>query len=143
VYNESEYELVIDPENVVRILMANLSLNSEIIAQLASVEGKSPDEKLLTLLKTYLVAQLRACEQEISEYEIKYRSTYDEFAKAWEQDKIPGRYSHEVERDYMEWEGLITEKEQWLKRLQVLPENGSFERSNESGLHQNGWMLSG
>jgi hypothetical protein len=101
--------------------MANLSLNPQILSHLEFIEGHSPDEKLLSLLETYLTAQLRACEQEISEYEIKYRSTFTEFSQAWEAELISDPYGHEVERDYMEWEGLIAEKERWLKRLQELP----------------------
>jgi hypothetical protein len=58
------------------------------------------------LLTTYLQSKTGACEQEIGIYELKYRMTFAEFAEAWEQGAIAGRWSQAVERDYMEWEGL-------------------------------------
>lgn len=90
-------------------------------AYFKSIEGRNNDDKLLRLLETYLTSQIRACEQEISEYEVKYRATFTEFARAWEQGEIPDRHSHTVERDYMEWEGLVAEKQNWLQRLRDLP----------------------
>jgi len=72
------------------------------------------------LLTTYLQSQIRACEQEIGIYELKYRMTFAEFAEAWEQGAIAGRWAHAVERDYMEWEGLEEERQQWLARLRAL-----------------------
>jgi hypothetical protein len=103
--------------------MTTLSLNPQIASHLDSIEGQTPDDKLLALLETYLASQIRACEQEISEYEVKYRSTFDEFAKARQQGQIANRYGHEVERDYMEWEGLVAEKRHWLECLDDLPKS--------------------
>jgi len=56
----------------------------------------------------------------LSGAELKYRMTFAEFAEAWEQGAIAGRWSHAVERDYMEWEGLEEERRQWLARLRAL-----------------------
>ena len=72
-----------------------------------------------------LSTQIRACEQEISEYEVRYRSTFAEFARSWEQDEIPDKHNHAVERDYMEWEELVAEKDNWLERLWNLPRRES------------------
>jgi hypothetical protein len=107
--------------------MATLSLNPKILSYLKPVEGQTPDDKLLLLLETYLTAQIRACEQEIGEYEVKYRSTFPEFAEAWQHGWIPNRYDHTVERDYMEWEGLVAEKQRWLERLRELPRRETLE----------------
>jgi hypothetical protein len=82
---------------------------------------------MLSLLETYLAVQIRACEREIGEYEVKYRSTFPEFAEAWQQGRIPNRCDHAVERDYMEWEGLIAEKQRWLERLRELPQREAVE----------------
>ncbi|MEA3349220.1 MAG: hypothetical protein U9Q82_01210 [Chloroflexota bacterium] len=101
--------------------MMTLSLTPQITTYLEPVAGKTPNEKVLSLLESYLAAQIRACEREINEYEIKYRSPFSEFAEAWEQGHIQNRYSHEIERDYMEWEGLVAEKGRWLEHLRNLP----------------------
>ena len=101
--------------------MTTLALSPQIASYLKSIEGRTNDDKLLRLLETYLASQIRACEHEISEYEVKYRSTFAEFARSWEQDEIPDKHNHTVERDYMEWEGLVAEKQNWLERLRNLP----------------------
>jgi len=85
------------------------------------IEGQSPSDKLLALLETYLTTQIQACEREICRYEVKYRRTFDEFAQAWERGDIPGKHDHEIERDYMEWEGLVSEKQRWFEQLKCLP----------------------
>ena len=107
--------------------MTTLSLDPQIASQLESIEGRTPDDKVVALLEAYLASQIRACEQEISEYEVKYRSTFEEFAEAWKQGRISKRYSHAIERDYMEWEGLIAEKRRWLERLRDLPKRDVLE----------------
>ena len=104
--------------------MTTLALSPQIASYLKSIEGRTNDDKLLRLLETYLASQIRACEQEISEYEVKYRSTFVEFARSWEQDEIPDKHIHPIERDYMEWEGLVAEKQNWLERLRNLPRRG-------------------
>ena len=101
--------------------MTTLALSPQIASYIRSIEGRTNDDKLLRLLETYLASQIRACEQEISHYEVKYRSTFAEFAQAWERDEIPNKRSHEIERDYMEWEGLVGEKQNWLERFRRLP----------------------
>ena len=109
--------------------MTTLKVSPQIASYLKSIEGRTNDEKLLRLLETYLASQIRACEQEISEYEVKYRSTFAEFARSCEQDEIPDKHNHPVERDYMEWEGLDAEKQNWLERLRNLPTYSSKFRA--------------
>jgi hypothetical protein len=101
--------------------MTTLALSPQLATYLKSIEGRTNDDKMLRLLETYLASQIRACEQEISVYEVKYRSTFAEFERSWEQGEVPNKHGHTVERDYMEWEGLIAEKQNWLKRLRNLP----------------------
>ncbi len=105
--------------------MTTIALSPQVASHITSIEGHTNDDKLLRLLETYLASQIRACEPEIWSYEVKYRSTFAEFARAWEQDEIPNKHSHEVERDYMEWEGLVAEKQRWLERLRRLPTSGT------------------
>jgi hypothetical protein len=106
---------------------ATLSLSPQIASSLQSVAGETADDKLLSLLETYLTARLHECEGEITQYEIKYRTTFEKFAGAWARGEVAHVHSHEVERDYMEWEGLIAEKERWLEQLRELPERDSLQ----------------
>jgi hypothetical protein len=107
--------------------MATLSLDLQLLSHFRFVEGETPEVKMLSLLETYLAVQIRACEQEISAYEVKYRSTFPEFAEAWQQGRIANRYDHAIERDYMEWEGLTAEKQRWLEHLRELPQRETVE----------------
>jgi hypothetical protein len=54
------------------------------------------------------------------EFEAKYGMQFKEFAAKWKANKIPNRYSHEIERDYMEWESLIDEHNVLLLQLRKL-----------------------
>ncbi|MBX7234334.1 MAG: hypothetical protein K1X65_08115 [Caldilineales bacterium] len=101
--------------------MNTYTLSPALLPHIEAVVGPTLDDKLMALLETYLTTQLRACEQEIGEYEVKYRTTFAEFAQAWEDDQTPAKYDHTVERDFMEWEGLLAEKQRWLQSLRKLP----------------------
>jgi hypothetical protein len=109
--------------------MALLSLNPDVLSQIEAVEGRTLDAKLTAMLEAYLAAQLRACEQEITTFEIKYRSAFADFAAAWEENALPNKYDHKLERDYMEWEGLEAERQSWLERLKQLPQRDQVEAS--------------
>ncbi len=101
--------------------MNTYTLSPALLPHIEAVKGPTIEDKLMALIETYLTAQLRACEQEIGEYEVKYRTTFAEFAEAWEHDMTAWKYDHAVERDYMEWEGLLAEKQHWLQSLRRLP----------------------
>ena len=107
--------------------MVALALSPQIAEYLGHVKGQTSEDKVLALIEAYLSSQLKECEREIVEYEVKYRSTFAEFAEAWAKDAIPAKRSHDVERDYMEWEGLEAEKLRWLELLKHLPRNGHAE----------------
>lgn len=84
------------------------------------LEGESLDQKLVYLIVSDLKRRLQTCSQRIVEFEAKYGMRFEVFAQAWQAEKIPNRYSHEVERDYMEWESLVDEYELLLSNLKKL-----------------------
>lgn len=84
-------------------------------------------DKILSLIAIHFATQLQACERESRQYELKYGMAFGEFAALWEKDEIPERWSHSVERDYMEWEGLEAERKNWLSLLRNLPPAGRKE----------------
>ena len=101
--------------------MPDLNVAVETLSYLDYVEGETMTEKILSLVDTHFTAQLQACEKESRQYELKYGMTFVEFAVLWDKDEIPERWSHTVERDYMEWEGLEAERRKWLSLLSNLP----------------------
>jgi len=90
------------------------------------VEGKNLDEKLVQLIRNDLKRRLHLCSERIMEFEAKYGMQFKEFAARWKVDKIPNRYSHEIERDYIEWESLVDEHEILLLQLRKLKDTFSF-----------------
>ena len=84
------------------------------------LEGESLDQKLLYLVVSDLKRRLQACSQRIVEFEAKYGMRFEAFVRAWQAEEIPNRYSHDVERDYMEWESLVDEYELLLSNLKKL-----------------------
>lgn len=101
--------------------MPNLDVAAETLSYLDYVEGETVTDKILSLITVHFATQLHACEREIKSYELKYGMTFEEFASAWESGKIGDRWSHPVERDYMEWEGLELERKKWLSLIKELP----------------------
>ncbi len=57
-------------------------------------------------------------------YEDKYRMDFRAFQQLWEAGQVPNQHTYEVEKDYLEWEGLVTrqgkleETSQWLPQAQ-------------------------
>ena len=76
--------------------------------------GANLEAKLENLTRENLEYQLRACNETLSRFEAKYGLTFPDFARAWQEDKILNEHSHEVKRDFMEWEARHLEKEDLL-----------------------------
>lgn len=100
--------------------MKMVELPEEILEKLEQVEGTDFSEKIINLLKQRVLAQLRECDEQILKYETKYGMDFEQFKSAWEADEIEGKHSHEVERDLMEWEGFVLERQKWLSMLRDL-----------------------
>jgi len=45
---------------------------------------------------------------------------FESFAGAWDEDEIPEKHPHEVERDYMEWEGFRGERRKLSRTLRTM-----------------------
>jgi len=97
--------------------MKTVQLAEDLIAGFELVEGKNTDEKLAHLIRANILLRLKECEEALFRYEAKYGMEFDSFTKAWEQGEIEDKHSHQVERDYMEWEGFSLEKRKLFKAL--------------------------
>ena len=97
--------------------MAAVQLPEGISEVFDCVDGDTPEKKILTLINTDLSHRLHECEEEIYQHEVKYKMSFSEFEKAWNEGKIPDKHSHQVERDCMVWEGLEAEKKKWLSLM--------------------------
>lgn len=79
--------------------------------------GTDLAEKLEHLTRENLEYHLRACNEALSRFEAKYGLTFADFARAWQEGKIPNKHAYEVERDFMEWEARSQEKEDLLSAM--------------------------
>lgn len=101
--------------------MPNVSLSDKLLRVLADfAPGADLETKLENLTRASLEHQLRACNEALSRLEAKYGLTFTDFARAWQEDRISNKYSHEVERDFMEWEAQHSEKEDLLAAVREL-----------------------
>ena len=100
--------------------MASLSLNKGLIRMLNFFEGDTAEKKVINLVNGNALLKLKECEDEIVRYESKYGMTFADFKKAWDKGTKKEKYAHEVERDFMEWEGFEGEKKHWLSALKEI-----------------------
>lgn len=91
-----------------------MTLVSEVVSKpLSHVLVKLTNQNSIDLALTVLVQDLiRLRLKEVAEakraFEQKYNMTFDEFKSKWQAGLLPDRHGYEIERDYWEWEGAVT-----------------------------------
>jgi len=65
---------------------------------------------LVLILKDAIAYRLERIEKELRKFEEKYGMTFEEYKQRWESEEREEDYSWEAERDYLEWEALMTRK---------------------------------
>ncbi len=103
--------------------MENIQIPNAMKEILQFAEGKNIQEKLARLLLSDLENRLRSCTERLYEFEKKYSLTFKGFKEAWEKNKVPEKYSYEIERDYMEWESLDDEHDLLLSKMRKMKES--------------------
>ena len=69
-----------------------------------------PDVALLLVLCDALAYRLDQIETDLHTFETKYGMSFDEYYQHWESQDRDEDYRWETERDYLEWEALVTQK---------------------------------
>ncbi len=54
-------------------------------------------------------------------FEQRYGMDFAAFKQAWQEGHIANKHSYEVERDYWEWEAVVTDEERLRQMLESLP----------------------
>lgn len=75
---------------------------------------------IMDLLKDAIEHRIEKIEKEINDYEKKYGMSFEEFKEKFEKGEIADSYSYDVEMDYLEWEGLISRLDKYIKMLDDL-----------------------
>jgi len=102
--------------------MPVVELSNDVMNFFDYIEGDTLNRKIFNLVDANLLGRLHECEEEIYKFEAKHRMSFSEFKEAWNKGRIPDKYSHQVERDYMVWEGLEVEKKKWLSLMKKFGE---------------------
>jgi hypothetical protein len=89
---------------------------------LESTRGDTLEQKVFNLLVGDIERRLHLCSERVLEFEKKYGMSFGEFEQAWQAGEISDKHSHEVERDYMEWESLDDEHRLLLSQLRKIKE---------------------
>ncbi|MCL4396328.1 MAG: hypothetical protein M1482_16265 [Chloroflexi bacterium] len=55
-------------------------------------------------------------------FEDKYQMDFTAFKQRWDTGQVPHQDTYEVEKDYLEWEGLITRQAKLEETAQWLPQ---------------------
>lgn len=100
--------------------MPTLNISEKLLNNLKKIEGKEIDEKILNLLRANVLMRLKECEERIFLFESKYGTDFEGFKKAWESGEMEGKHTHNVERDFIEWEGFEHERKKWLNTLREM-----------------------
>lgn len=67
-----------------------------------------PEVALRLVVKDALKLRLGEVRRDIKRFKDKYGSEFSTFKKKWLEGKVADRYSHSVEKDFWEWEGLVS-----------------------------------
>ena len=97
--------------------MKTITLAEDILDNLTFVRGRDISGKIPQLIENNILFQLKECEEFLFKFESKYGMDFGIFAEIWEAGAMPNKQSHNVERDYMEWEGFTQERIKLLKAL--------------------------
>ena len=101
--------------------MQTITLSDKLLRVLEDfTPGADLETKLENLTRENLEHQIRACNEALSHFEAKYGLTFTDFAQSWQEDTVLNKHSHEVERDFMEWEARHMEKADLLTAVREL-----------------------
>ena len=72
------------------------------------------------LMKDAIEHRIEKIDCELKKMEGKYHMTFSEFSGKFHKDEIPNSYSHDIEADFLEWEGLISRMSKYKSLLDSL-----------------------
>lgn len=64
--------------------------------------------------------RLREVVDQLGTFEARHGQTFEQFAADWNAGRIPDRFAHRTERDFMEWEALVMEHHELLELIRDL-----------------------
>ena len=87
----------------------NVMLPKETTKVLMDLTGEARmDIALTVVIRDYAKHKLGEVESQITQFEEKYRMSFDAYKKIWDTEDNEKHYTQESESDYLEWEALAT-----------------------------------
>lgn len=84
---------------------------------LIDITGEPQLEAAISMtLKDAAKYRLNEINKKIKRFCDKYKSDFKKFEKLWKEGKIKNKFSYNVEKDYLEWDSLVTRKDK-LERI--------------------------
>jgi hypothetical protein len=72
-------------------------------------------------VKDLIRLKLKETRERRQEFELRYGMDWATFEQAWQEGRIPDAHSYQVERDYWEWEAVVTDEKRLPEMLASLP----------------------
>lgn len=102
--------------------MTAITLPSATEHALRELTGEErPDLALILVLRDAVACRLERIEAEVRALESKYGMDWAAFHQRWESEDRDEDYAWEAERDFLEWEGLVTRKQRLEDAFGWLP----------------------
>jgi hypothetical protein len=99
--------------------MSILTLSSPIKEILEKIGGE-PESRAVGLLISGVKENLKECELEILELEMKYGYPFEIFKDKLTSGQLGDEFSYDMERDAMKWEDLLIEKRNWIEVIKKI-----------------------
>jgi hypothetical protein len=71
-------------------------------------------------IKDWVRLKLKEAREQREAFEGRYGMDFSAFKQAWQEGQIADKHAYEVERDYWEWEALVTDEERLRQILESL-----------------------
>ena len=71
-------------------------------------------------IKNLVRLKLQEGEHQVTKFENRYGMSFEQFQQAWENDQIADKHSYALEKDYWEWEALMTDLARFSEMLEEL-----------------------
>jgi len=96
--------------------MSAMILPRQISQALIELTGEPCEDMALVLLvREYARHKLAEIDAALKQYELKYGVSFEAYKQAWDSEEREEHYAYTTERDYLDWEALVTRR----KRLEA------------------------
>ena len=102
--------------------MSAMVLPRQISQALVELTGEPREDMALVLLvRDYARHKLAEVDAALKQYEQKYGMSFEAYKQIWDSEDREEHYTYDAERDYLEWEALVTRRNRLETSFAWLP----------------------